>query len=121
MQISPLRHCEPEVHVRSLQQGCTQRLRPEAVLMQKHSFLVFLHLLWQPAPRRGHVGAAWAAFADPSSPAAPNSDAPANLRARRREMFSLANALAKSSKERCTPVSSSRKALIHLPKSSLDI
>jgi hypothetical protein len=106
------------VHVRSLQQGCTQRFLPETVLMQKHSFLVFVHFLSQllmGGPLLGHIATAWAAFADPSSPAAPNSDAPANLRARRREMFSLANALARSSKERCTPVVSSRKTLIHLP------
>jgi hypothetical protein len=118
MQTSPLRHCVPDVHVRWLQQGYTQRLLPETDLMQKHTFLVLLHRLSQllmGGPLRGHVGAAWAAFAEPSSPAAPNSDAPANMRARRREMFSLANALARSSKERCTPVSSSRKALIHLP------
>jgi hypothetical protein len=86
--------------------------------MQMHLFLVFVHRLSQllmGGPLLGHVGAAWAAFADPSSPAAPNSDAPANLRARRREMVPLANPLAKSSKERCTPVSSSRKTLIHLP------
>jgi hypothetical protein len=115
MQTSPLRHCEQG---RLLQQGCTHRLLPERVLMQKHSFGVFVHLLAQllmGGPLRGHVGAAWAAFAEPRSPAAPKSDAPANLRARRREMAPLANPLAKSSKERCTPVSSPRKALIHLP------
>jgi hypothetical protein len=126
MHTSPLRHCELLAHVRPLQQGYTQRLLPATVLIQKHTFLVPVpvHLLSQlliAGPLLGHVGTAWAAFADPSSPAAPNRDAPANLRARRREMFSLANALARSSKERCTPVSSSRKALIHLPKSSLDI
>ena len=91
------------MHVRPLQQGCTQFFLPETDLMQTHIFLVFLHLLSQlrmGGPLRGHVGTAWAAFAEPSSPAAPNSDAPANMRARRREMFSLANALARSSKER---------------------
>jgi hypothetical protein len=126
MHTSPLRHCELLAHVRPLQQGYTQRLLPATVLIQKHTFLVPVpvHLLSQlliAGPLLGHVGTAWAAFADPSSPAAPNSDAPANLRARRREMFSLANALARSSKERCTPVLFTRKALIHLPYSSLDI
>jgi hypothetical protein len=115
MQTSPLRHCEPEVQVRVLQQGCTHFLLPETVLMQKHTLLVFLHRLSQLAPRRGHVGAAWAGFAAPNSPAAPNRAAPVNLRARRREMDPLANPLAKSSKERSTPVSSAWKALIHLP------
>jgi hypothetical protein len=118
MHTSPLRHCPVLVQVRPLQQGCTQRFLSEAVLMQKHSFGVFVHRLSQllmGGPLRGHVAAAWAAFAEPSSPAAPNSDAPANLRARRREMAPLANPLAKSSKERCTPVSFPRKALIHLP------
>ena|ERR671920_429447 len=104
MHTSPLRH-EPAVHVRPLQQGYTQRLLPATVLMQRHIFLVpvpvqRLSQLLIAGPLRGHLGTAWAAFAEPSSPAAPNSDAPANLRARRREMFSLANALARSSKER---------------------
>jgi hypothetical protein len=102
MQTSPLRHCEPDVQVRKLvQQGCTQRFAPETVLMQKHVFLVFLHPLSQllmGGPLRRHVGAAWAAFADPSSPAAPNSDAPANCKARRREMLPLERPLAKSSR-----------------------
>jgi hypothetical protein len=112
MQTSPLRHCPQG---RPLQHGYTQRLLSETVLMQKHTFEVFLHRLSQLAPRRGHVGAAWAGLGNEASPTALTRDAPANLRARRREMVPLANPLAKSSKERCTPVSSSLKALIHLP------
>jgi hypothetical protein len=49
------------VHVRWLQQGCTQRFLPETVLMQKHTFLVFVQRLSQllmGGPLRGHVGTA---------------------------------------------------------------
>jgi hypothetical protein len=125
MHTSPLRH-EPAVHVRPLQQGYTQRLLPPAVLMQRHIFLVpvpvqRLSQLLRAGPLRGHVGTAWAGLVNEANPTALSRDAPANLRARRREMVPLANPFAKSSKERCPPVSSSRKALIHLPYSSLDI
>jgi hypothetical protein len=125
MHTSPLRH-EPAVHVRPLQQGYTQRLLPPAVLMQRHIFLVpvpvqRLSQLLRAGPLRGHVGTASAGLVNEANPTALSRDAPANLRARRREMVPLANPFAKSSKERCPPVSSSRKALIHLPKSSLDI
>jgi hypothetical protein len=61
MQTSPLKHCEPDVHVRWLQQGYTQRFLPETDLMQKHTFLVFLQRLAQllmGGPLRGHVGTA---------------------------------------------------------------
>jgi hypothetical protein len=100
-QTSPLRHCEPEVQVRkSVQQGCTQRLLPETVLMQAHVFLVFLHSVSQPAPRRGHVAAASAGLVNEASPTALTSDAPANRKARRREMLPLERPLANSSKKR---------------------
>jgi hypothetical protein len=45
-------------------------LLPEVVLIQMHTLLVFVHRLSQllmGGPLLGHVGIAWAAFADPSS------------------------------------------------------
>jgi hypothetical protein len=103
MQTSPLRHCEPEVQGRkSVQQGCTQRFTPETVLMQKHVFLVFVHLLSQlkrGGPLRGHVGAASAGLVNEASPTALTRDAPANRKARRLEMLPLERPLANSSKE----------------------
>jgi hypothetical protein len=69
--------------------------------MQAHSLLVFVHCTSHPGlVSRGHVGAASASLAAAPSPATPNSDAPANLSARRLVMVPLANALAISSKAR---------------------
>jgi hypothetical protein len=103
MHTSPLRHCEPEVHVRPLQQGCIQRFLPETVLMQKHTFLVPVQLLLQllrGGPLLGHVGAASAGLVSEASPTALTRDAPANRKARRREMLPLERPLANSSKKR---------------------
>jgi hypothetical protein len=98
MQTSVRRQSSPELHLRPLQHGCTQLLRPETVLMQKHSFLVFLHSLRHPEPRRGHLGAAAASLAATPSPAAPSTLAAANRSALRREMVRLAGALVRLSK-----------------------
>ena len=77
---------------------CTQILRPSVVLMQTHCFRVFRQRLQQPAPRRGHVGAASATVAVPNTPAAPKALAAANLSARLLEMVPASSPLARSSK-----------------------
>ena len=98
MQTSVRRQSSAELHLRPLQHGCTQRLRPETVLMQKHSLFVSLHRVSQPEPRRGHLGAASASLAATPSPAAPSMLAAANRSALRREMVRLARALVRLSK-----------------------
>ena len=88
-----------EAQVRLLQHGRMQRLRPSTVLMQEHSFLVFVHATSHPGlVSVGHIGAASASRAAAPSPATPNNAAPANLSARRLVMVPLAYPRAKSSK-----------------------
>ena len=77
---------------------CTQCLFPPVVLMQTHDFCVCRQRLQQPAPRRGHIGAASATVALPNTPAAPKALAAANLSAWRLEMVRSASPLASSSK-----------------------
>jgi hypothetical protein len=85
------------------QHWCTQCLFPPVVLMQMHVFRVCLQRLQQPAPRRGHIGAASATVALPNTPATPKALAAANLSARLLEMVRLARPLARSSKN-CSPI-----------------
>ena len=112
-------------HKYQLQHGRTHSLLPETVLMHMQSSAgkwgsVLLHQRLQPAETiMGQNASASAGAANLSSPAAPkalpNSEAPANLSAWRREMEFSATPLASSSKECSTPVASPRKALIHPP------
>jgi hypothetical protein len=120
MHTCPLPHCEPEVHVLPLQQGCTQRFLPETVLMQKHIFLVFLHRLSQllmGGPLRGHVGAASASLVAAPSPAAPSALAAANCSALRREIVLLARAVVRLSKSWVDTTSAPPPLVTYLPNS----